>query len=228
MTVLFGGIGLVLIPETSAARILQTRAKNLRYSTGDWALHAKADENRINAQTILTVYLVRPFVMFVQEPILALVTAYMSFIYGILYLLFEAVSLLCHLCLLTCADLTIVSHHFPRATRLEPGGRCASVHVLHRWYRDGRRSHCLFNRNQLQEVLREAWKSHSRRTTTSYDRWCYRSSNWLVLVCMVCPDVSTALLAKRHMLTSSTGPQTPTSYGYHRSFQVLCSGWAAW
>ena len=95
MTALFGGIGLFLIPETSAARILQTRAKNLRYSTGNWALHAKADESRINAQTILTVYLIRPFVMLVQEPILALVTAYMSFIYGILYLLFEAVSLLC-------------------------------------------------------------------------------------------------------------------------------------
>lgn len=92
MAALFGGIGLVVVPETSAQRILQIRAKELRFETKNWALHAKADENRINAKTILHVYLMRPFVMFVQEPILALVTAYMSFIYGILYLLFEAVS----------------------------------------------------------------------------------------------------------------------------------------
>ena len=91
MAVLFGSIGLLLIPETSAAKILQTRAKNLRHETKNWALHSKADETRINAKSLLTVYLLRPFVMLVQEPILALVTAYMSFIYGILYLLFEAV-----------------------------------------------------------------------------------------------------------------------------------------
>ncbi|KIW26564.1 uncharacterized protein PV07_09649 [Cladophialophora immunda] len=90
MTALFGCIGLVLIPETSAARILQMKAKRLRYETQNWALHAKADESRVNIKTLTTIYLVRPFVMFVQEPILALITAYMSFIYGILYLLFEA------------------------------------------------------------------------------------------------------------------------------------------
>lgn len=90
MAALFGCIGLVLIPETSAARILQIKAKRLRYETKNWALHAKADENRVDFHSIMTVYLVRPFVMFVQEPILALVTAYMSFLYGVLYLLFEA------------------------------------------------------------------------------------------------------------------------------------------
>lgn len=93
MAALFGIIGLFVIPETSAARILQLRAKELRYETKNWALHAKADENRITLHTIRTVYLIRPFVMLVQEPILALVTAYMSYLYGILYLLFEAVCL---------------------------------------------------------------------------------------------------------------------------------------
>ncbi|EXJ96236.1 hypothetical protein A1O1_01362 [Capronia coronata CBS 617.96] len=90
MAALFGSIGLLVIPETSAARILQIKAKRLRYETQNWALHAKADERRVDAKSMLTVYLVRPFLMFVQEPILALVTAYMSFIYGILYLFFEA------------------------------------------------------------------------------------------------------------------------------------------
>lgn len=82
MSTLFGCIGFLAIPETSAARVLQIKAKNLRNETGNWALHAKADENRVDFKTIVTVYLVRPFVMLYQEPILALITLYMSFIYG--------------------------------------------------------------------------------------------------------------------------------------------------
>jgi hypothetical protein len=61
---------------------LQIRAKRLRYETKNWALHAKADENRVDFNSIMTIYLLGPFVMFIQEPILALMTAYMSFIYG--------------------------------------------------------------------------------------------------------------------------------------------------
>ncbi|KAK5254399.1 hypothetical protein LTR99_001828 [Exophiala xenobiotica] len=90
MAALFGCIGYLVIPETSAAKILQTKAKKLRYETKNWALHAKADESPVNAKTLIFVYLVRPFIMIFQEPILALVTAYMSFIYGILYLFFES------------------------------------------------------------------------------------------------------------------------------------------
>jgi len=90
MAVLFGGIGFFVIPETSTARILQLRAAKLRKDTGDASYHAKADENRLTLKTVVNVYLLRPFIMLVQEPILALVTAYMSFLYGIVYLLFEA------------------------------------------------------------------------------------------------------------------------------------------
>jgi hypothetical protein len=68
------------------------RAKRLRYETKNWALHAKADENQITLYTIRHIYLMRPWVMIVQEPILACLTAYMSYLYGTLYLLFEAVS----------------------------------------------------------------------------------------------------------------------------------------
>lgn len=89
----FGGIALLVVPETSAAKILQLRAAKLRKETGNQAYHSKADEKKLTAHTIMTVYLYRPFQMLFQEPILALVTAYMSFIYGILYLLFEAVSI---------------------------------------------------------------------------------------------------------------------------------------
>lgn len=63
MATLFGLIGLVVIPETSAAKILQIKAKRLRFETKNWALHAKADENQISATTIVNVYLMRPWVM---------------------------------------------------------------------------------------------------------------------------------------------------------------------
>ena len=96
LAALFGVIGFFCIPETSAARILQHRAKELRYKTKNWALHSKADENRIDANTIINVYLMRPWIMIIQEPILFLLTAYMSFIYGILYLLFEAYPITFH------------------------------------------------------------------------------------------------------------------------------------
>jgi MFS transporter, DHA1 family, multidrug resistance protein len=90
MAALFGCIGVAVIPETSAARVLQIKAKRLRHQTKNWALHAKADESRVDFHSISHVYLVRPFVMFIQEPILALITVYMSYLYGVLYLLFEA------------------------------------------------------------------------------------------------------------------------------------------
>jgi MFS transporter, DHA1 family, multidrug resistance protein len=87
----FGLIGLFVIPETSAPRILQMKAKRLRHQTKNWALHARADEHQVTLQTISQVYLVRPFVMIVQEPILALMSVYLSYIYGIIYLFFGAV-----------------------------------------------------------------------------------------------------------------------------------------
>jgi DHA1 family multidrug resistance protein-like MFS transporter len=93
MAVVFGGLGLLVIPETSAARILQTRAARLRKETGNEEYHAQADLNKLTFETVMTVYLIRPFKMVMQEPILALMTAYMSYLYGIVYLLFEAVSL---------------------------------------------------------------------------------------------------------------------------------------
>ncbi|KAF9694261.1 hypothetical protein EKO04_008025 [Ascochyta lentis] len=90
MAGVFGTIGFFIIPETSAARILQVRAAKLRKDTGNPDYHSKADEQKLTLNTVVHVYLLRPFIMIIQEPILALVTAYMSFLYGIVYLLFEA------------------------------------------------------------------------------------------------------------------------------------------
>lgn len=93
MAAFLGGVGFFVVPETSAARILQVRAARLRKETGNRQYYSMADENKLTLDTVVNVYLLRPFIMFIHEPILALVTAYMSFLYGIVYLLFEAVSI---------------------------------------------------------------------------------------------------------------------------------------
>jgi multidrug resistance protein len=87
-----GVLAYFIVPETSAPRILQYRAASLRKDLRTNEYHAKADDEKLTVQRILTVYMTRPFSMFIQEPILALVTSYMSFLYGMVYLLFEAVS----------------------------------------------------------------------------------------------------------------------------------------
>ncbi|KKY20874.1 putative mfs multidrug [Phaeomoniella chlamydospora] len=90
MAAAFGTISLIVIPETSGPKLLQRRAAQLRQETKNWALHAKADEQRLNPSDLVTRYLTRPFIMLFKEPILMLITIYLAFIYGILYLFFEA------------------------------------------------------------------------------------------------------------------------------------------
>ncbi|KAF1913396.1 major facilitator superfamily domain-containing protein [Ampelomyces quisqualis] len=83
MASFLGAVGLSVIPETSGARILQLRAAKMRKDTSNGQYYSKADKIKLGLNDVVNVYLLRPFVMFLQEPILALVTAYMSFLYGI-------------------------------------------------------------------------------------------------------------------------------------------------
>ncbi|KAJ5431721.1 hypothetical protein N7445_008219 [Penicillium cf. griseofulvum] len=83
-------IGILVIPETFEGTLLTKRARRLRTKTKNWALHAKAEEKVVHPRDIAVRYLLRPFQMLVQEPILLLVTLYVGFIYGFLYTCFVA------------------------------------------------------------------------------------------------------------------------------------------
>lgn len=48
------------------------------------------EETGLHLNSFVTRYLSRPFRMLLLEPILVLITLYMTFIYGFIYLLFEA------------------------------------------------------------------------------------------------------------------------------------------
>ncbi|KAI0674023.1 MFS general substrate transporter [Trametes maxima] len=91
---LFAGTCLVLIvltlPETHAPTILVKRAKRLRKETGDSRYWAPLERNNMTTSQKVKHILARPFVILFREPMLIVITVYMSFIYGVVYLLFEA------------------------------------------------------------------------------------------------------------------------------------------
>ncbi|KAL3466899.1 bicyclomycin resistance protein [Aspergillus heterothallicus] len=80
--------GLVLLlslEETYPAAILVSKAAALRKQTGNWAIHAKYEELDVDFADLVMKYFTRPLRMLITEPILLLITMYMSFIYGIVY-----------------------------------------------------------------------------------------------------------------------------------------------
>ncbi|OAX40260.1 MFS general substrate transporter [Rhizopogon vinicolor AM-OR11-026] len=92
---IFAVVCIVLIyftlPETYAPIILMQKAKQLRLKTGDEGYHAPLELiQKKQLHKRLEETLARPFKILVCEPMLIAVTIYMSFVYGCVYLLFEA------------------------------------------------------------------------------------------------------------------------------------------
>lgn len=90
MGAFFGGLGLWVLPETFLPRLLTLKARRLRLETKNWAIHSQQEETPVDIKSFIVRYLTRPFEMLFQEPILMLMTLYISFVYGFLYLLFSA------------------------------------------------------------------------------------------------------------------------------------------
>lgn len=90
MAALFGTIGFIIVPESSHPKLLQRRAKRIRFETKNWAIHSKLDTVQVDFHSLIHTYFFRPFLMLALEPILLLITIYLGLIYGILYLFFEA------------------------------------------------------------------------------------------------------------------------------------------
>lgn len=72
----------LIFTQTFAPVLLVHRAKRLRSETGNAALYAKHEENTVNFKDIVNRYLLRPTKMLCLEPILALMTIYLSFVFG--------------------------------------------------------------------------------------------------------------------------------------------------
>ncbi|OCH93210.1 MFS general substrate transporter [Obba rivulosa] len=85
------GIQLFTLPETYAPILLVQKARQLRRETGDQRYHAPFERSqKLGLAERLRQTLMRPFKILFQEPMLIATTIYMSFMYGTVYLLFEA------------------------------------------------------------------------------------------------------------------------------------------
>ncbi|KAK2462832.1 hypothetical protein APHAL10511_005144 [Amanita phalloides] len=85
-------ITIIFLPETYAPVILLRKAKRLRKADpiGNAHVYAEHEKQDWSFYGIVKRTLFRPFIMLAMEPILVLITIYMSIVYGLLYALFEA------------------------------------------------------------------------------------------------------------------------------------------
>lgn len=84
---------LVVFKETHHPSLLTQRAEELRRRTGNRAIFSAHEEISLSVGEIFKYNIARPVRMLFTEPILALVSLYNAFMYGILYLLLTAVPL---------------------------------------------------------------------------------------------------------------------------------------
>lgn len=89
MLAIFDGVlvmvGFFLFPETSAARILGNKAKRLRKETG-LEYHTEYEGPNMKLTKKLRVSLIRPAQMLATQPIVQLVSLFMTYTFGVLYI----------------------------------------------------------------------------------------------------------------------------------------------
>jgi len=90
MAFLAFGLDLFFMQETYPPQILVAKASELRRRTLNWGIHAKQEEIEIDFKELIQKNFSRPMRLLFGEPIVALLSIYMSFIYGILYLFLTA------------------------------------------------------------------------------------------------------------------------------------------
>ncbi|KIJ13801.1 hypothetical protein PAXINDRAFT_13348 [Paxillus involutus ATCC 200175] len=79
------------IPETYEPILLVRKAEQLRKGTGDDRYHAEMETQSVSfVERLEIVIIARPFKLLFLEPVLFAITLYTSFVYGCLFLLFEA------------------------------------------------------------------------------------------------------------------------------------------
>jgi DHA1 family multidrug resistance protein-like MFS transporter len=83
-------LNVLFLQESYAPVVLVSKAAELRRRTKNWGIHAKQEEVEVDLKELMTKNFTRPIRLLVTEPIILLLTIYMSFIYGLLYLFLTA------------------------------------------------------------------------------------------------------------------------------------------
>ncbi|KAI1432354.1 major facilitator superfamily transporter [Xylaria sp. CBS 124048] len=79
-----------LMKETYPPVVLVEKASMLRRKTLNWGIHAKQEEIEIDFKELIQKNFTRPIRLLIFEPIVALISIYIAFIYGLLYLFLTA------------------------------------------------------------------------------------------------------------------------------------------
>ncbi|UPX20263.1 uncharacterized protein EKO05_0010502 [Ascochyta rabiei] len=87
------GLLLFFLEETYPPVVLINKASELRRRTKNWGIHAKQEEIEVDFKELIVKNVSRPMRILFTEPIVLLITIYMSFIYGLLYLFLTAYAL---------------------------------------------------------------------------------------------------------------------------------------
>lgn len=84
-------IGSLLVPETYAPVLLRKRAIELSKRTGKvYKTRIDVEKGEISARKVLSIALVRPWLLLFMEPIVLVLSIWLGIVYGTLYLLFGA------------------------------------------------------------------------------------------------------------------------------------------
>ncbi|KAJ5358859.1 uncharacterized protein N7496_011272 [Penicillium cataractarum] len=81
---------LLFLKETYAPAILVEKAIKLRRQTHNWGIRARQEEVELDWEELITNNFSRPFRMLFTEPIVFLISLWMSFVYGLMYALLSA------------------------------------------------------------------------------------------------------------------------------------------
>ena len=84
------GLNVLFLEETYPPIVLVEKAAELRRRTLNWGIHAKQEEIEVDFRELVTKNFSRPLRLLVTEPIVLLLSIYMAFIYGLLYLFLTA------------------------------------------------------------------------------------------------------------------------------------------
>ncbi|OTB14694.1 hypothetical protein K445DRAFT_75548 [Daldinia sp. EC12] len=83
-------LDLLFLRETYPPVILIEKASELRRRTRNWGIHAKQEEIEVDFGELVQKNFTRPMRLLFGEPIVTLLSVYMAFIYGLLYLFLTA------------------------------------------------------------------------------------------------------------------------------------------
>lgn len=78
------------LDETYPPIVLIEKAAELRRRTRNWGIHAKQEEIEVDLRELVSKNFSRPIKILISEPIVLLLSIYMAFIYGLLYLFMTA------------------------------------------------------------------------------------------------------------------------------------------